>query len=259
MDFFELDKNKVIPQIQGTYPDLWELAIDTNNYLVSFQSSVNANSNKLHEVIGVTLFIRCLTSYQALLMLASKGMLPQSQLMLRGLVEALFILVAISKDNEFAKTYVGHEEHQRKGVLNKLKRYKEFANEEDPDIKKATAIVEDIKVNIEENNIRKLSTEEISKVAGLHSWYDTVYAITSTAVHVSARTLESHLIADDDTGEIISFLNEPDIEGIGMPLGTGMNSMHIATDAICDILGREYPKENIELNERYGQYIRTKA
>lgn len=257
MDFFDLDKNIVIPQVQEAYPGLWELGINTNNHLVLFQLSVKANSAILHEVIGVTLFIRCVSSYQALLLLTSKGMLPQSQLMLRGLVEALFILVAISKDNEFAKTYVGHEEHQRKGVLNKLKRYKESVNEDDPDIIKATEIVESIKANIEDNKIRKLSTEEISKVAGLHSWYDTVYAITSTAVHVSARTLESHLIADDETGEIVSFLNEPDIEGIGMPLGTGINSMHIATDAICDILGREHTKENMELNERYEQHLRT--
>ena len=254
MDFLELDTDQIISEIQKEYTGLWDLAIDTNKYTVEFQYSLNANTNKLHERVGITLYIRCLTNYQALLMLVSKGMLPQSQIMARALVETLFILVAISKDNGFASSYIGHEEHQRKGVLNKLKRYKQSINSDDPDIQKATGIIEEVKANIKENNIKKLTTEEISKVAGLHSWYDTVYASTSTAVHTSARSLESHLVVDDDNAEIVSFRNEPHIRGIELPLATGINSIHIATDAICDILDKEHTEENIALNARYEKY-----
>jgi len=259
MNFLELDINQIIPEIQREYPSLWELAIDTNQYAIQFQYTLNANVERLHEIIGVTLFIRCLTNYQALLMLVSKGMLPQSQIMVRALVEALFTLVAISKKNDFAASYVGHEEHQRKGVLNKVKRYKESINSEDPDIQEATDVIEQIVININENNIKYISTEETSKVAELHSWYDTVYAFTSTAVHTSARSLESHLVKDVANKSIISFHNEPHVKGIGLPLGTGINSMHIAIDAICDILGKHRTEENTALNARYVQYHENRA
>jgi len=259
MNFLELDTNEVIPIVQKKHPELWELAIDTNNYITDFQYTLKANTNKLHELIGVSLYIRIITNYQALLILVSKGMLPQSQIMVRAQVEALFTLVAISKDNEFAEVYLGHEEHQRKGVLRKLRRYKETINSEDPDIQEATSIIEGINDNIKENNIKRLTTEETSKVAELHSWYDTVYALTSTAVHTSARSLETHLIKDNENEAIVSFNNEPSIQGIGLPLGTGVNSMHIATDACCDILSIEQTKEIRQFNERYERFHKNRT
>lgn len=259
MNFFELDKNKIILQIQDEYPGLWELAVDTNNFLTEFQKSLDANRVRLHEVVGVPLHIRCVTTFQALLLLASKGMVSQSQIMLRALIEALFILVAISNDNDFALEYLRHEEHQRKNVLNKSKRYKESVDKEDPRIKKANKVLEEIRCNIDENKIKTLSTENISRIAGLHSWYDTVYAVTSTSVHVSVRTLEHNLEVNGSTGEIESFVNEPNVNGIELPIATAINSMHIATDAICDILARDYNKENMELKKRYEEYCAART
>ena len=112
---------------------------------------------------------------------------------------------------------------------------------------------------ISEKNIKKLSTEDISKVAELHAWYDTVYALTSTAVHTSARSLESHLVTNDNNEAIVSFHNEPHIHGIGLPLAIGVNSMHIATDAICDIIGKKRTEENEDLNARYEKYYENRA
>ncbi len=259
MDFLTQDTDEIISGIQDEYPDLWELAIDTNNYVSDFQYSLDVHTGVLHELIGASLYIRIITNYQALLILISKGMLPQSHIMVRAQVEALFTLVAIAKDNDFANLYIGHEEHQRKNVLNKLKRYKDSVNNNDPDIQEATSIVEKIKENIKENNIKYISTEDTSKRADLHSWYNTVYAITSTAAHTSARSLESHLVIDRGKETIISLHNEPIVHGIGMPLGTGINSMHIATDACCDIFSIDQTKENQALNERYEKYHQSRA
>jgi len=259
MNFLELDTNEVIPLIQKEHPELWELAIDTNNHATDFQYTLTANTEKLHELLGVSLYIRIITNYQALLILVSKGLLPQSLVMVRAQIEAMFTLVAISKDNDFAAAYLGHEEYQRRGVLSKMKRYKESVNNDDPDIQEATSIIERINKNIEENNIKRISTEETSKVAELHSWYDTVYSLTSTAVHASARSLETHLVTDKENEAIVSFNNEPSIQGIGLPLGTGVNSMHIAIDACCDILSIEHTSESNELNKRYEQFHKNRA
>lgn len=248
--FLEIDSDQIILELENEYPGLWDLAMETNILVNQHQYSLSANTNNIHELIGAPLFIRTVSNYQALLILISKGMLQQSHIMLRALVEALFPLVAISKNNQFANEYINHDEYSRKSVLGKLKRYKETLNEVDPNIQVTSEVINAIKNNITENNIHYFSAEELSRKANLHSWYDTVYAITSAAVHTTPRSLEAHLVVDSDGETIKEFKNEPDIQKIDTALSTGINAMHIAMEACCDIFSENHPEELSGLNER---------
>lgn len=257
--FLEVSSKSITKDIDQKHDGLWSLALKLNSAANKLQYNLSAHLNAPHELVGTPLYIRSISNYQAFLILVSKGMLHQSHIMLRALVEVMFPLVAISKDSAFAFEYIRHDEHSRKGVLSKLKRYKETVDKEDPRIEQTNEIIESIKDNIDTNDIHKYSTEELSIKAGLHSWYDTVYAITSAAVHTTPRSIEGHLVINEDDGAITGFKNEPEIDNIDTALSTGINTMQIAIEAICDIFSIDYPNSLKDLDEELQSHLNKKA
>lgn len=179
--------NHYIKLFGDEYSDLWALALEVNKFSNRLQYGLCIHNEYLPEILGATLYIRVLTNYQGLLILASRGMVPQSYIMLRMELEALFSLAAIAKDKNFSNSIVLYEERQRESVVSKIKRRFEkarYSNNEE--IKIAEKIIDEAKKKIKENDIKKLSTEQIADKAGLHDLYDTVYSYCSLEVHVSA-------------------------------------------------------------------------
>jgi len=132
--FLSFDSEEIIKDIEKQYPGIWSFALETNGFVDKFQYELKIHLDSLPELLSVSFFTRVISNYQAMLLLASKGMVPQCNVMLRILIEALFSLVAISEEPEYTQVIIGHEEHQRKSILNKLKRYKEGENKEDLEI-----------------------------------------------------------------------------------------------------------------------------
>lgn len=230
-------------EIESLYPGFWSLACEVNEFSNSFQYSLTIHAGVPPELMGAPLYSRILANYQALLILSKRGMLDQAYIVLRVLVESLFYLAAISNEPEFAIEYVRYEEHQRKATLSKLKRYKESKDKTDPEIEITTRKIQEIEKEIIEGNIKKFPTEQVAHKAGLHDWYDTVYAFSSSFVHTSARSLESHIVLKGEGEEIKELKNEPNIEGIIFPLSTGIEAMFVAISSICKIFCINEPDE----------------
>lgn len=229
--------------IEAKYPGLWKLAYEVNELSHTFQYSLSVHTGVTAELMGAPLYSRVLANYQALLILSKRGMVDQSYAILRVLVESLFYLAAISNDSNFAVEYVQYEEHQRKSALSKLKRYKEAKDKKDPEIEKTARIIREIEKEIVDSNIKKFPTENVAYKAGLHDWYDTVYAFSSSFVHTSARSLQSHIILDEESEQIVGMKNEPDIEGIIFPLSTGVEAIFVAISSVCKIFGMKEPDQ----------------
>lgn len=238
-------------EIDENYPGLWLLACQVNEFSNTFQYTLVIHMGVFPELMGAPLYSRVLANYQALLILSKRGMHDQAYIVLRVLVESLFFLAAISKEPEFAIEYVKYEEHQRKSTLSKLKRYKETQDKSDPEIEKASRKIHEIEMEIIDGNIRKYPTEQVAFKAGLHDWYDTVYAFTSSYVHTSARSLESHIILKEEGTEITELKNEPIIDGIDFPLSAGVEAMLVAISSICKIFCINEPDELAKFGETF--------
>jgi hypothetical protein len=70
-------------------------------------------SGNLRLTLAKTLFIRILSNYQGVYLLAERGMEAETTILLRSLCEATFALVAILKQVDFAARYIGHNEAKR--------------------------------------------------------------------------------------------------------------------------------------------------
>jgi hypothetical protein len=171
--------------------------------------------------------------YQGVYLLISRGMVPSSNVMLRTLIETMFVIVAITKDDsgDALNAYILNDEMERLKMCNIV-----------ISDKKSSAIlgipVEDakrIKKEIEIKKIKKWTTEEFARKAGLHDWYLLAYSSTSQSVHVGVRDME-HYLNLDQANEVKSIDFIPTDKGTTRILTAACGAMNIVLHAFLTAL-----------------------
>lgn len=165
-----------------------------------FGASVNAND--LQQLLLATLLHRALTSYQASVILAQRGLPQEAQVMLRTLLEVTFKIVAIAKDSAVGRAFVQEDELHRRKFLNKFKLLNPLL--QDPaTLSVLESLQSAIAQRIKDADVKELKTQWFAKKAGLSDFYNSAYAVLSDSVHANVRTLERALNVDD-SGNLLS-------------------------------------------------------
>jgi hypothetical protein len=169
--------------------------------------------------------------YQAALLTAVKGMDVQTRILLRCLLESLFILVASSISEDIAKEFVAADQLERRKIFNKARSWRADSLKKLAVNHATDEMKEKIERDIEETGAKKVYAEQMAIKAGLHDWYLTAYSIFSQSVHASIRDLEKHLITDGQKN-IIGLKNEPSTENIDRLFITAAEAMLHALKAV---------------------------
>ncbi len=178
------------------HKELFEEAEKLNNDCYRILGDLKINKNDLRQTVIACLFPRCMELFQATYILVARGMCPSANIIFRSLMETTFALCATAKDDEALEAYILNDELWRLKLTNKMLRHKgdtfaEISHEALQEINTELA------KKIKGQKIKKFSTEEFSKRAGLHDWYVTAYASTSNAVHATIRDMEQYLEIDE--------------------------------------------------------------
>jgi len=181
-------------------------------------------------------------------------MLAQAEMILRNIAESMFIVGAIGKDNSFAEKYVLSEEISRKKALIRLKDHSE-RNCEQVD-KETLDLIAELDDKIKSEEIKKFTTEQIAQIAELADYYDTLYPLTSMAIHTSARGLDKSLQVDDE-GKVHAIHYEPATDEIEMHLDYGISMMLYTLHEIATYFGKD--TEIIEKLQRKNNETAIKA
>lgn len=202
---------------------------------------VHAHSRNLQELMAATLFVRCLSNFQAVVLLCERGMIPEARIALRALIEAMFILAAISKEYRLAVAYAREDELQR---LKAIQRYKQLHNTPPPGFteQQINALESELRKHIDEKSIKKLTTKEWSQEAGLHSWYLSPYFDLSESVHAKTREMETYVVKSADN-EVTEFRWGPSDEGLRLVLGTTVESQDIVLGCVARVFKLEMKTE----------------
>ncbi len=97
-------------------------------------------------------------------------------------------------------------------------------------------LIDEIEAEIKATNAKSLSVETLSKLAGMHDWYTTVYAMLSMATHTAVRELECYLQVDA-LGEIKSLEYAPSLGEVPWLLLTVAHCILLGGDAIAKTFG----------------------
>src|SRR5690606_35065844 len=107
------------------------------------------------------------------LLLLRRGMLSPAQILLRNLAESMFIIGALGKDETFGDKYVRSEQISRKKALEALTRDMQARGQEvPPDIRE---LIDQLAAEIKNEGLVAFKTEQIARIAGLSSYYDSLY------------------------------------------------------------------------------------
>jgi hypothetical protein len=186
--------------IEVTTSEYFTICNDLNVLAHSVLNKAVVHPDDHKEVYIMLYFQRMLSHYQAMMIMAERGMVHQVEIMLRCMLETLFDLVAFHKNDDLFDALIFGDDDQRLAFLQRIREQQKitasFTRDEIEDLDKLIANAEDL-------------TREDFKVymkadmAGMLNDYRTTYSLLSQSVHTSLHSIEADLILDDYGDEII--------------------------------------------------------
>jgi len=235
-----------IKRIRQDHSALFMLADEVNRLCQKSMFELDAHNRNVQEMLVATLYIRVLSNYQGAILLCERGMTPEARTVLRAMLEALFSLCAIAKEQKLAVDFVKEDQRRRLKFLVKYRKvYDGLPEHVDPH--EIETLEEELKK--EKNEIRERSTEEWAKEAGLHDWYLTAYAVLSDSVHSKVRDLERYLFLNEKE-EVVRFRWGPDDNWIQEILVTNIEGILVGLKCTISFFGQQKDKIIEDLRAR---------
>ena len=210
-------------QITDRYSVQLDLAREVNRIAQEMLGTLQIERDDLRGVLLGTLLTRQAESFQAFLILVSKGLLFQAQIILRNIAESMFVVGAISKDKTFAGDFILRDHMSRLKFAQALKRYHERKGSSNEDLDN---LIKQLQITVKESQnedgpkargkrktLRPFSTEQIARIAQMEDVYDNTYRRTSLAVHTLPTSLNETFVVDQND-EIEALKYEPRIDNL---------------------------------------------
>lgn len=243
-----------IPKIRDAHLRFFTLADEVNKYCQGAIYNLRPHSKDKQEVLVSTLYIRVLNNYQASVLLAERGLSPQCGVLARSMIEALFSLSAIAKNEKYADEFILDDQRNR---LSFLYKYREFHHGLLPETQKEEVelLEQQLKQEISTGEIKKKTTEQWSKDAGMHDWYLTTYAVLSQSVHSKVRDLEKYLVLNGEN-EIVELRWGPDDYNVEKVLAALIQAMLTALNKVRSLFNKKQEAEASEFQERLNTLVK---
>jgi len=196
------------------------------------------------ELMVALLYIRSMSNFQGVIIMAERGMVNEAKTLLRCLMECGFAVVAIDKDKTIVDRLILDDRIQQLEKLKAIKRNIENGVPLPKDafsIDEIKTLIRNVKSEIKKSNIKKFTTRDLAKIAGLIKTYDSAYKVLSSTIHVNVRDLEQYLELNEK-GEIKQLLSGPDVKEIGMILLAASEIILTMLESISNIFSLSYDK-----------------
>lgn len=215
----------------------WFIHVDKLNRLAQravFLVSADENSNR--EFVSILLFLRALFHFQAVVLLAERGMATEARSLARGSLEAAFCLKALVADEAFLDQLVRADAHHRKNIVTALTSPLQRDFLDSARIPELESFLSDLKASGDKT--ATLKVEQIAKMGGLHEVYQTVYrALSGDASHVSASSLNRY-VAEAADGKVTIAVGPVALDGeIDDTLQAASLALHACLDGLVSLLG----------------------
>lgn len=194
-------------RLMKEYEKYFTLAIKINQMIMNNISSIKFSVTQKDAIIG-SLFCKCITSFQTVIMLSSYGLPNEAEVVLRSLLEATSILILCCNDEKYYEEYLKSHSYQRYYTLRKIKKNLNHPNLSKDEYNRIDSLIktfyksdeiESADKNYKEYKKYKLLPSELAKKAGMEYNYYTVYAYLSMTAHNQPKTLEHYIHGDNNT------------------------------------------------------------
>lgn len=232
----------------------FDLCEKINKFSHNTMFTIGVDNKCLSELIAAPLYVRAISNFQGVIIMAERGMANEARSLSRCLLENMFAIVAIEKDKNTASRIASNFLFQRKGYLKVLKRKKDGGgtHENEPSIEEIDRLLQENENKIQKNNVKEIKMRELAEKARLVTIYDSAYKLLSEAIHVNVHDLEQYLDFNE-TGEVKKILWGPDIGELDLILFTVSESMLHVLAAISKIFILSFDESWKEILNNYNK------
>ena len=222
-----------------------------------FGLKLDADDNQ--QVLVASLYLKILSTFQAVLMLAEKEMLNESKTLLRSMIEAMFALVAISKDPALAARFIEDDHTQR---LKLSISYSDLPLKLKKSLKpRLTKIINSSlsglnKPAAKTRNITPLTVEALAKKAGLQEVYYSIYTLLSGCNYLRVYELEQYWDGHTE-GKTLLGLIHPDEKKVDAILFTAIKTVFLSLNGVIQTFNIKVPKEQVTLIKQFRKLAST--
>ena len=218
--------------IRGAREPLFARAHQINRDCHRMVFSADVHNQDPREMLVAVSFIRALEHYQAAILLLSAGLVAPAKVAIRATLEAVFTTRSIARDEATLKAFILNDLLQRRKLIRKAQQH-EHTNLLELRGALTEEFVRRLETETQISGVKHQTTEELARLAGMHDWYTTAYAMLSQATHTAVRELECYLSFDaDDTVRSVQYA--PSFEDISWLLLTAAHCILLGSDAVAE-------------------------
>jgi len=220
---------------------------------IVFGLKLDANNNQ--QILVASLYIKILNTFQAVQLLADRELLNESKTLLRSMMEAMFALVAISKDPQVATRFIEDDHTQR---LKLSIAYDDLPPKLKKSLKPRLARIVNsslsglTKPRTKTHDITPLTIEMLAKKAGLQEVYYSVFALLSGCNHLRVYELEQYW-DEHSKGKSLLGLIHPDEKKSDAVLFTAIKTLFLSLNGVTQTFNINVPKEHVTLIKQFRQ------
>lgn len=257
--FLGTDPSAVVAQLRTRSADWFALADAIAEYTSSLLQRLDVHHGNVRELLASLLFQRIAAGFEAVLLLAERGMHTQGLVQRRAVLEALFVLGAIYQKPDFVDRFLAADNERVLGIYKKMKRLPKKVQEAlEPEI--TLPLIEEKITEYEAKTAGRKgpSTAEYAKAADLETYYLTDYSFSSEAAHSVAKDLERHIHLDGEGGVNHMRWGPEDVSADDL-LAQAMDYALMASFAIRQLFGIGPDTTLNDLRTQLNQLIEEKA
>ena len=225
----------------GVNRKLVRVFADTISYahelLQSLPIASQDTDDEKQKVIAAVLLARVIEVVESGFLLASRGACLETATMLRVFLDAYFVLANVCSDAGFLSTYFSSDEAERLKLMRAASRREsemfraitEYASHE---------LQSELDSKIKAEKIQAFNSFAYAENVGCGEIYDSMYRISSAAVHSSPRALEN-LVEVDDSGRITHIFLQADGQAANRVLFDLHHFFCKALEGICELFEKD--------------------
>jgi len=238
--FLSQEIEKWIKHIREQFCEYFALCDKLNAFGQTIMLGVKVHSGYAYEVLLGCLLERTMGHFQSVVLLSERGMVSQAKAMLRCLIEAMFVVVAVSRDKTYSYALVRNHIFNRKKAIKACKRNAEadVALFNDEQITNLEETENKIQSEINKSSVKQITVRDIAEKAGLIKYYDSAYLMLSGVIHVDMKELEN-IMERDKGGKLSGMLWGPSSSEINIILLDACDAIFRVLDGIFNVFNIE--------------------
>ena len=234
------------------FPNYFSFAHNINCFVNKHKFDFGFKYNQRDIAISSSLS-RILSSFQASILLCSYCLFNESEVVLRSMMEATFILVACCKKDDFYKSYIKsfHAERLRVARNINLGNISDFLK---------MSITEDyfneLKYKCEQDKIKSIKVLEIAQKAEMEYYFYGPYWFLSLAVHVSPKSAEKYFNIESNGDVYLALWQEPNQNMIKDIIILGSDLLLRSFKTLYEFYGKTQPDDFSGILEQFQEIIK---